>query len=132
MYNIAADAPHTKLVYALLESLRDRSITVHARGIAAPKDLAAPQRVAVRGGLYGEMCAGCHLGPGVARSELRQGLYPQAPAPSKHSPMGPAAHFWSISTGVQLRATRAWVTTHPDPFSAQDRTRVGYGKRWGV
>src|SRR3546814_11499744 len=37
IYNIAADAPHTKPVYALLESLRDRSITVHARGIAAPK-----------------------------------------------------------------------------------------------
>src|SRR3546814_2093693 len=45
IYNIAADAPHTKPVYALLESLRDRSITVHARGIAAPKDLDAPQRV---------------------------------------------------------------------------------------
>src|SRR3546814_1089243 len=50
IYNIAADAPHTKRVYALLESLRDRSITVHARGIAAPKDLDAPQRVAVGGG----------------------------------------------------------------------------------
>src|SRR3546814_13030199 len=67
IYNITADAPHTKPVYALLKSLRDRSITVHARGIAAPKDLDAPQRVAVGGGLYGEMCAGCHLGPGVER-----------------------------------------------------------------
>src|SRR3546814_5520613 len=62
--------PYTTLFRsALLESLRDRSITVHARGIAAPKDLDAPQRVAVGGGLYGEMCAGCNLGPGVERSE---------------------------------------------------------------
>src|SRR3546814_15600976 len=68
--------PYTTLFRsALLESLRDRSITVHARGIAAPKDLDAPQRVAVGGGLYGEMCAGCNLGPGVERSELSQGLY---------------------------------------------------------
>lgn len=74
VYNIAADAPHTKPVYALLESLRDRSIAVHARGIAVPKDLDTPQRVAAGGGLYGEMCAGCHLGPGVERSELSQGL----------------------------------------------------------
>src|SRR3546814_4383529 len=38
-YNIAADAPHTRPVYAVIESLRDRSIAVHARGIEPPADL---------------------------------------------------------------------------------------------
>ena len=43
---IAADAPHTRPVYALLENLRDRSIAVHARGIQPPSDLNSPQRIA--------------------------------------------------------------------------------------
>src|SRR3546814_3344937 len=45
IYNIAADAPHTRPVYAVIESLRDRSIAVHARGIEPPADLASMQRV---------------------------------------------------------------------------------------
>lgn len=116
IYNIAADAPHTKPVYALLESLRDRSITVHARSIAVPKDLDVQKRVTAGGGLYGEMCAGCHLGPGVARSELSQGLYPQAPELAKHSHLGPAEQFWIIKHGVKLSAMPAWGKTHPDPL----------------
>ena len=78
-YNIAADAPHTRPVYALLENLRDRSIAVHARGIQPPADLASPKRLAVGAGLYNEMCSSCHLGPGVEASELSKGIYPQAP-----------------------------------------------------
>src|SRR3546814_7812787 len=70
-YNTAADAPHTRPVYAVIESLRDRSIAVHARGIEPPADLASMQRVSVGAGLYGEMCAGCHLGPGVEPTEMR-------------------------------------------------------------
>ena len=44
-YNIAADSPHTRPVFALLESLRDRSIAVHARGITPPADLASAERI---------------------------------------------------------------------------------------
>lgn len=36
IYNIAADAPHTPAVYSLLESLRDRSIAVHAAASRRP------------------------------------------------------------------------------------------------
>src|SRR3546814_3671518 len=62
------------------------------------------------------MCAGCHLGPGVERSELSQGLYPQAPELAKHSHLGPAEQFWIIKHGVKLSAMPAWGKTHPDPL----------------
>ena len=116
LYNIAADAPHSPPVYALLDSLRDRSIGVHARGITPPADLGSPKRIAAGAGLYGEMCAGCHLGPGLERSELSQGLYPQAPDLAKASDHQPAEQFWIIKHGIKLTAMPAWGKTHSDPL----------------
>jgi mono/diheme cytochrome c family protein len=116
VYNVAADVPHTRLVYSALESLRDRSIAVHARGITPPADLASPQRIAVGAGLYAEMCSSCHLGPGVERSELSQGLYPQAPELAKARDLSPSEQFWVIKHGLKLSAMPAWGKTHPDPL----------------
>lgn len=116
-YNIAADEPHTPAVYSVLERLRNRSIQVRARGIAPPPDLASAQRVSVGAGLYGEMCSGCHLGPGVEKSEMSQGLYPQAPElASVGQRMTPGQQFWIIKHGVKLSAMPAWGKSHPDPL----------------
>ena len=116
VYNIAADAPHTPLVYSVLEELRERSIAVRARDISPPRDLDQPSRIATGAGLYAEMCSGCHLGPGVERSELSQGLYPAAPDLSKAPDLSPAQQFWIIKHGVKLSAMPAWGRTHPDPL----------------
>lgn len=113
-YDVAADAPHTAPVHALLERVRDRSIAVRARDIAVPADLASPARLARGAGLYAEMCTGCHLGPGLERSELSRGLYPQAPELAKPQDMTPAQQFWIIKHGVKLSAMPAWGRTHPD------------------
>lgn len=116
VYNIAADEPHTPAVYSTLERLRDRSIQVRARGITPPPDLASAQRVSIGAGLYGEMCSGCHLGPGVEKSEMSQGLYPQAPELARAQDLTPAQQFWIIKHGVKLSAMPAWGKTHPDPL----------------
>ena len=115
VYNVAADAPHTRFVYSLLDSLRDRSIAMRVQRILPPADLDTPGRMAAGAGLYGEMCSGCHLGPGVEKSEMSQGLYPQAPdlAKMRHDP---AETFWFIKHGVKLTAMPAWGKTHPDPL----------------
>jgi len=113
-YNIAADAPHSRPVYALLESLRDRSIAVRTGSIAVPGDLGSPTRIATGAGLYGEMCQSCHLAPGVAPTEIAQGLYPAAPQLAKDNDLSPAEQFWVIKHGVKLTAMPAWGKTHPD------------------
>jgi mono/diheme cytochrome c family protein len=115
-YNIAADAPHTRPVYRLLESVRDRSIEERARDIVVPSDLTSPTRIAAGAGLYGEMCQGCHLGPGVEKTEMSQGLYPQAPELANGTDLTPAQQFWVIKHGVKLSAMPAWGKTHPDPL----------------
>ncbi len=114
VYNIGADAPHSRIVYSLLESLRDNSIASGARDIAVPHDLNDPKRIAAGAGLYQEMCTGCHLGPGLERTELSQGLYPAAPELAKGDDLSPAEQFWTIKHGVKLTAMPAWGKTHSD------------------
>lgn len=116
IYNIAADEPHTPAVYAMLDQLRDRSIEARARGITPPADLGSAQHVSVGAGLYAGMCSGCHLGPGVEKSEMSQGLYPQAPVLALSQDLTPGQQFWIIKHGIKLSAMPAWGKTHPDPL----------------
>jgi mono/diheme cytochrome c family protein len=114
LYNIGADAPHSRFVYASLDRLRERAIAHHSRGIVAPRDLNDPKRISAGAGLYGEMCSGCHLGPGLEKSEISQGLYPPAPELARGTGRTPAQQFWIIKHGVKLSAMPAWGRTHND------------------
>lgn len=114
LYDIAADAPHTKPVHWLMETLRDRSIAVRAHGVTVPADLNSPQRIATGAGLYAGMCTGCHLAPGMERTEISQGLYPPAPELARGLARSPAEEFWMIKHGVKLTAMPAWGRTHSD------------------
>jgi mono/diheme cytochrome c family protein len=60
------------------------------------------------------MCTGCHLGPGLEKSELSQGLYPSAPELARGDDLSPAEQFWTIKHGVKLTAMPAWGKTHND------------------
>ena len=71
-YDIGADDHHTKLILAIIERLRERSIEVRARAIPVPA-LEDPRGVATGARRYAELCAGCHLAPGVTKSDLRPG-----------------------------------------------------------
>jgi mono/diheme cytochrome c family protein len=113
-YNVAADAPHSQLVHNALETFRERSIAARSRDIKAPPDLNDPGRIAAGAGLYDEMCTGCHLGPGIDKTELAQGLYPPAPELARSSDLTPAEQFWVIKHGVKLTAMPAWGKTHDD------------------
>ncbi len=114
VYNVGADAPHSRFVFSALDELRDRSVTSYARNLAPPADLNSPKRIAAGAGLYDEMCTVCHSGPGLERSELSQGLYPQAPGLARQSDVSLAEQFWIIKHGVKFSAMPAWGKTHSD------------------
>jgi mono/diheme cytochrome c family protein len=114
LYNIAADAPHTQPVYWLLETVRERSIAARATGVVVPPDLADPKRVAAGAAQYAEMCSGCHLAPGMKRTEISQGLYPRAPELRRGSRLTPAEEFWVVKHGVKMTGMPAWGVTHDD------------------
>lgn len=112
-FNIAADVPHSSLVYRLLETTRQRSIAARASGIDVPR-LDDPKRIAEGGEHYAAMCTGCHLAPDTHESELRDGLYPQPPDFTQRSDIDPAQMFWAIKHGVKLTAMPAWGKLHDD------------------
>ena len=114
VYNIAADAPHTKPMLWTIENLRDRSIAVRARSITPPPDLTRPTRIASGAGLYAEMCSSCHLAPGMEKTEISQGLYPQAPELSRAPTRTASEQFWMIKHGIKMTAMPAWGRTHSD------------------
>ena len=114
LYNIAADVPHTQPVYWLLETARDRSVGARARDIVVPNNLNDPNRISRGAGQYSEMCSGCHLAPGIKRTELSRGLYPRAPELRRKTNLTAAEQFWIIKHGVKFTGMPAWGITHDD------------------
>lgn len=113
IYDIGADDHHTRIVLALIGQLWDRSITVRVRALEVP-DLADAGRIAAGAGRYATLCVGCHLAPGVTKSELRRGLYPHPPNLSQQDPPDARRAFWTIKHGVKMSAMPAWGKTLDD------------------
>ena len=114
VYDIGADAPHTKPVFWLIEQLRDRSIAVRSEPIVPPANLADPKRIAAGGHLYASLCTACHLAPGMKNTDLSRGLYPKAPQLAYGTNFSPSEEFWIIKHGIKLTAMPAWGRTHSD------------------
>lgn len=113
LYNIGADDHHTKPMFKIMQTLRDRSIHLRSKDISVP-DLEDPQLILKGAGQYAAMCTGCHLKPGMQESEIRPGLYPQPPNLSKVH-VDPKDAFWVIKHGIKMSGMPAWGTTHDDP-----------------
>ena len=112
-FEVAADVPHSAIVWRLMEITRDRSIAVRAKDIQVPP-LDNPVLVAKGARDYSEMCTRCHLAPGEKESELRQGLYPQPPNLTLRGDVSASEMFWVIKHGIKMSAMPAWGATHDD------------------
>jgi mono/diheme cytochrome c family protein len=114
LYNVAADIPHTQPVYWLFDTVRQRSVAARARDIVVPNDLDDTNRISKGAGQYAEMCSGCHLAPGMKRTEISRGLYPRAPELRRKTDLTPAEQFWIVKHGVKMTGMPAWGVTHED------------------
>jgi mono/diheme cytochrome c family protein len=97
-----------------LETLRGRSVATRSREIVVPNDLNDPNRISKGAGEYAEMCSGCHLAPGMERTEISRGLYPRAPELRRKTDLTPAEQFWIVKHGVKMTGMPAWGVTHND------------------
>jgi mono/diheme cytochrome c family protein len=113
-YDVAADKPHGAVLFWLADTTRLHSIRAHAQGIAPPAGFGAEAQIKEGAAEYAEMCATCHLGPGVEKSEISQGLYPRAPELAKGGALTAAEQFWVIKHGVKMSGMAAWGPTHDD------------------
>jgi mono/diheme cytochrome c family protein len=114
LYNIAADVPHSQPVYWLLDTIRQRSVVARAGDIVVPNDLDNTNRISKGAGEYAEMCSGCHLAPGMKRTEISQGLYPRAPELRRQTDLTPGERFWIVKHGMKMTGMPAWGVTHQD------------------
>jgi Cytochrome C oxidase, cbb3-type, subunit III len=120
LYPVGADNQHNNFTYWILETVRERSISRASIGIEVPDDLGSPERLLAGGVDYSEMCAGCHLRPGISNTDFSIGLYP-APANLTHAskdqsePDGQARRrFWVIKHGIKASGMPAWGPGHDD------------------
>ena len=113
IYNIGADDHHTKIVLALIEQLRERSIDVRDRGIEL-RYAEDPQRIAAGAKRYAALCVGCHLAPGVTQSEIRPGLYPHPPNLAQEDLRDGRRAFWIVKHGIKMSAMPSWSKTLDD------------------
>ncbi|MGA9342786.1 MAG: cytochrome c [Rhodanobacteraceae bacterium] len=113
VYNIGADVPHWPVTVQVINALRDHSIAQRDGDVTVP-NLDDPNLISEGAHRYANMCTGCHLAPGMADSEMRQGLYPEPPPLAKIGIDNPAEAFWIIKHGIKMTAMPAWGVTHDD------------------
>jgi mono/diheme cytochrome c family protein len=113
IYDIGADDHHTKIVLAIIEQLRERSISVRARAIDPP-NLEDPTRIGAGAEHYAALCVGCHLAPGVTKSDIRAGLYPHPPNLAQEDTRDAQRAFWTVKHGIKMSAMPAWGKTLDD------------------
>ncbi|WP_435979991.1 c-type cytochrome [Psychrobacter sp. DM4] len=118
--NVGADQAHSPLVYNFLETARNRSIANASQDIVVP-DLTQVDMISSGGADYKDMCAGCHLAPDAAKSDLSEGLYPKPPNFTKaevvaryDTKAGAQQNFWAIKHGIMASGMPAWGATHDD------------------
>ncbi|MDE2265464.1 MAG: cytochrome c [Alphaproteobacteria bacterium] len=97
-----------------MNTIRSHSIAARSKDINVPTGFGAPVQVSAGAGLYADMCSGCHLAPGMEKTEISQGLYPTAPELSHPTGLTPQEKFWIIKHGVKMTGMAAWGKTHSD------------------
>jgi len=112
-YNIGADDHHTKATLALITQLRDRSIQARL-GSIQPQLAATPAMIQSGAEHYAALCVGCHLAPGVTKSDLRTGLYPHPPNLAQEDIQESRRTFWIIKHGIRNTAMSAYGPFYSD------------------
>ncbi|MEK6199233.1 MAG: cytochrome c [Psychrobacter sp.] len=118
--NVGADQEHSPMVYSFLETARNRSIENASKDIIVP-DLEQVDMISTGGADYKDMCAGCHLSPGVEKTDFSESLYPKPPNFTKvdvveryQTKAGAQQSFWAIKHGIMASGMPAWGASHDD------------------
>lgn len=118
--NIGADREHSPVIYSFLETARNRSIEHASKDIVVP-DLEKIDMISSGGADYKDMCAGCHLSPGVKETDFSANLYPKPPNFTKaevvegyKTEVGAKKGFWAIKHGIMASGMPAWGPSHDD------------------
>ena len=116
---VGADQEHSPMMFSFLETARNRSIANASKDIVVP-DLEQVD-ISSGGADYKDMCAGCHLSPGVDKTDFSENLYPKPPNFTKAESVkryqtedGAKQSFWAIKHGIMASGMPAWGASHDD------------------
>ena len=116
---VGADQEHSPMIFSFLETARNRSIANASKDIVVP-DLEKVD-ISSGGADYKDMCAGCHLSPGVDKTDFSENLYPKPPNFTKAESVkryqtadGAKQSFWAIKHGIMASGMPAWGASHDD------------------
>ena len=117
--NVGADQEHSPMMFSFLETARNRSIENASKDIVVP-DLEKVD-ISSGGADYKDMCAGCHLSPGVESTDFSESLYPKPPnftnaqvVDRYKTDAGAQQSFWAIKHGIMASGMPAWGASHDD------------------
>jgi mono/diheme cytochrome c family protein len=117
--NVGADQEHSPMMFSFLETARNRSIANASKDIVVP-DLEKVD-ISSGGADYKDMCAGCHLSPGVESTDFSESLYPKPPnftnaqvVDRYKTDAGAQQSFWAIKHGIMASGMPAWGASHDD------------------
>ena len=110
LYEVAADRPHTQVVYSLLEAQLNRSVQRRARSIAE-RPLGSPAVVQRGAACYAQHCLACHGAPGVGPALSALSMQP-LPGPLNDAALQwrPRELLWIIRHGIRMSGMPAWGT----------------------
>lgn len=116
---VGADQEHSPMIFSFLETARNRSIANASKDIVVP-DLEKVD-ISFGGADYKDMCAGCHLSPGVDKTDFSENLYPKPPNFTKaeivkryQTEDGAKQSFWAIKHGIMASGMPTWGASHDD------------------
>jgi mono/diheme cytochrome c family protein len=113
-FDVAASSSHIALERWALNTTMKRSVVAGARSVGDPPPFSDEM---FKDGFehYDEMCAVCHGGPGIERSEIGKGLNPRAPDLAEAvKAWTPRQLFWIIKHGVKMTGMPSFGATHED------------------
>jgi mono/diheme cytochrome c family protein len=115
IYNVAATEPHWSVTVWFLNEARERSMSVHSRGISPPP-LIEEKPVEIGFSHYHEMCRLCHGAPGIFPEEFAKGLNPKPPdlISKDVRELSTAELYWVVKNGIKMTGMPAFGITHTE------------------
>jgi mono/diheme cytochrome c family protein len=114
VYDVAATSPHWPLTYWAMDTVRTRSVEMHAKGITPPSWINDETKVVEGTAHFAAHCASGHGAPGVPRGDIADRLYPK-PADLKDVAQRytPGELFWILKNGIKMSGMPSW-SDHSD------------------
>jgi mono/diheme cytochrome c family protein len=115
VYDVAASRPENPALAWFFSTVSDHSIAARATTAVHEPRLDDPALVQTGFAHYDAMCVTCHGGPGLAPSEIRQGLNPGAPdlaSDDVQKSWSDAELYWIVDHGIRRSGMPAFGETH--------------------